>query len=228
MSPVPMGDRPRRSRELLSDGVRRRILQAILDGTLVSGERLHDEELIAWLGVSRTPIRSALERLAEVGLVEMEPNRFTRVAHPTRIDLVDALEVYSCLHCAAAETIVPDLSDDDLARFRERVERMTALVPDGSDHPWGPDELSVVNDVASFFTRESGNPSLVSALGEIEMRLLFYFRSIPVPIGRADLDRFAVDVLAGAIDRDGVRVSDVLGEFLGKRVVAAKGVGGRG
>lgn len=42
-----------------------------MDGTLEPGERLNDEDLIAWLGVSRTPIREALSQLARAGLVEM-------------------------------------------------------------------------------------------------------------------------------------------------------------
>jgi DNA-binding GntR family transcriptional regulator len=51
----------------------------ILEGELVPGERLRDQEIAAWLAVSRTPVREALTRLADEALVEMAPNRYTRV-----------------------------------------------------------------------------------------------------------------------------------------------------
>ena len=61
-----------------------RLCEAIVDGTLAPGEVLHDDELCAWLGLSRTPVRDALRRLRDEGLVEMAPQRFTRVASLTR------------------------------------------------------------------------------------------------------------------------------------------------
>ena len=57
-----------------------KLREAIVDGTLAPGEQLHDEELCGWLGLSRTPVRDALRRLRDEGLVEMAPQRFTRVA----------------------------------------------------------------------------------------------------------------------------------------------------
>src|SRR4051812_22360818 len=66
-------------RDLLRVGVHRRIRDAIVDGTLAPGEQLRDQELAAWLGVSRTPVREALLRLAEGGLVETRPGRSTMV-----------------------------------------------------------------------------------------------------------------------------------------------------
>lgn len=84
-------------RPRLSDDVHRMLLVAILDGTLAPDERLADDELTAWLGVSRTPIRFALERLDERGLVGMAPNRYTRVARPDPADVVAARDLYARL-----------------------------------------------------------------------------------------------------------------------------------
>ena len=53
---------------------------AIRDGRLAPGQRLRDVELAAALGVSRTPVREALQRLERIGLVEVSANRYTRVA----------------------------------------------------------------------------------------------------------------------------------------------------
>ena len=51
-----------------------------MDGTLAPGERLRDQELCEWLGLSRTPVREALSRLEQDGLVETAPQRYTQVA----------------------------------------------------------------------------------------------------------------------------------------------------
>ena len=72
------------SRAVLSGEVYARLGEAILDGRLAPGERLRDQELAEWLGVSRTPVREALQRLERAGLVEVSPHRYTRVSHPNQ------------------------------------------------------------------------------------------------------------------------------------------------
>src|SRR5918911_505584 len=62
------------------DQVYMAIRERISDGTLPRGGRLHQEDLATELGVSRTPVREALRRLAAEGLVEMQTNRGARVA----------------------------------------------------------------------------------------------------------------------------------------------------
>ncbi len=84
-------------RTLIRDQVSDKIRGAILDGTLEPGERLHDDELIAWLGVSRTPIRESLAQLADEGLVETAANRYTRVPLPDPREVLDALRTLGVL-----------------------------------------------------------------------------------------------------------------------------------
>ncbi|MBN9176840.1 MAG: FadR family transcriptional regulator [Microbacterium sp.] len=67
---------------ILSDEVHARIGAAILDGTFGPGQRLRDVDLALQLGVSRTPIREALQRLERFGLVEIAVGRYTRVSTP--------------------------------------------------------------------------------------------------------------------------------------------------
>ena len=80
--PIPSGPDNPAPRRLLRDVVFDKMLDAIQDGTLQPGERLNDDELVTWLGVSRTPIREAIAKLVDYGLVEMEANRYTRVVQP--------------------------------------------------------------------------------------------------------------------------------------------------
>ena len=77
--PVPV-NKAALERDLLRDRAYAAIRDAIVDGTLAPGERLRDQELCEWLGLSRTPVREALSRLEQDGLVESAPQRFTHVA----------------------------------------------------------------------------------------------------------------------------------------------------
>lgn len=65
---------------ILGDAVYEEIGAAILDGRLAPGQRLRDVDVAAQLGVSRTPVREALQRLERFGLVEVAVGRYTRVS----------------------------------------------------------------------------------------------------------------------------------------------------
>ena len=100
-------------RELLRDDVYRRLRDGIVDGTFAPGEQLRDVELAGWLGVSRTPIREALQRLAQAGLVVAEPGRSTSV---TSLDLRatrDAQAVVASMHQLAVREAVGQLTAAD-------------------------------------------------------------------------------------------------------------------
>jgi DNA-binding GntR family transcriptional regulator len=95
-----------------------RLRDAILDGTLEPGEQLKDAELAEWLGLSRTPIREAVARLEQHGLVETEPNRYTRVAPLSASAARDAFPVVAALEALAASLGVPRLAAADLEQMR--------------------------------------------------------------------------------------------------------------
>lgn len=73
-----------------------------MDSTLEPGERLNDEELVRWLGVSRTPIREAIASLNAWGLVELEANRYTKVATRDPEAFAEASRFLAGLHDLAA------------------------------------------------------------------------------------------------------------------------------
>src|SRR4051795_6717816 len=106
--PVP-AETDKLDRDLLRERAYAPLRDAIVDGTLAPGERLRDQELCAWLGLSRTPVREALVRLEQDGLVETAPQRFTRVAPLDRRAARDAFPVVAALHALAAELAHPRL-----------------------------------------------------------------------------------------------------------------------
>jgi DNA-binding GntR family transcriptional regulator len=109
--PIPTTDPVTTPRVLLRDIVHDKIRDAIMDGTFTPGERLNDDELIEWLGVSRTPIRDALNELTRVGLVDMSANRYTRVANPEPAQVIEALQTLGVILGGVVRLAVPLLDD---------------------------------------------------------------------------------------------------------------------
>jgi DNA-binding GntR family transcriptional regulator len=125
--PVPQSEATL-DRDLLRDRAYAALRDAIVDGTLAPGERLKDAELTRWLGLSRTPVREALARLEQDGLVETAPQRFTRVTPLDRRAARDAFPLVATLHALAAELAVPRLTASDYADMLEANDRFaTAL-----------------------------------------------------------------------------------------------------
>ena len=116
------------ARTLLRDQAYVRLRDAILDGTLEPGEQLKDAELAEWLGLSRTPIREALARLEEYGLVETAPNRYTRVTQLSAADARDGFTVVAALHSLAARLGVPRVAESELAAMRKANEDFAAAL----------------------------------------------------------------------------------------------------
>ena len=116
--PVPKSS-DRADRRLLRDDVYGHLRDAIIDGTLEPGEQLRDAELATWLGVSRTPIREALLRLGQTGLVVAQPGRSTIVSGISSRALREARDVVAAMHQLAVRDAVPRLTEDDLQLMRE-------------------------------------------------------------------------------------------------------------
>lgn len=115
--PLPAG-RPLPDRRLLRDDVFVWLREAIVDGTLAPGEQLRDQDLAAWLGVSRTPVREALLRLQESGLVQTSPHRSTAVTTLSARATHDAQSVVAAMHRMVVAAAVPLLTESDILAMR--------------------------------------------------------------------------------------------------------------
>ncbi|MGH3438496.1 MAG: GntR family transcriptional regulator [Sciscionella sp.] len=125
--PVPR-ERSLVARPLLRDDAYRVIRDAIVAGTLAPEERLNDGELVAWLGVSRTPVREALARLEQSGLVLTKPGRYTMVSPLNLRQTRAAQSVAAAMHELAVREAVPLLSAVELEAMRAANERFAAAL----------------------------------------------------------------------------------------------------
>jgi len=159
--PVP-SPRPPVSRALLRDDVHRRVRDAIVDGTLGPGEQLRDHELAAWLGVSRTPVREALLRLQQAGLVAALPGRSTTVASLDTRAARDAQAVVAQMHRLAVHDAVGQLTADDLARMRAANARFRAALEAGD----ADGALAADDELHGIPVAAAGNAALAAVLDQ--------------------------------------------------------------
>ena len=95
--PAPEAELPTRSLSVAA-----RLRDAILAGEHAPGERLHEIRLGTQLGVSRTPVRAALQALAAEGLLDYAPNRGYAVREVPASETLDAFEIRAALEGVAA------------------------------------------------------------------------------------------------------------------------------
>ena len=115
-------------RARMSDIALERIREAIVTGELAPGSKIKDSELAEYLGLSRTPVREALARLVDTGLVEAKPGAYTRITTLDRGDVEATLAVIEALDQLAVVTAVPNLTDEMIGAMRGRPTR-TSLPP---------------------------------------------------------------------------------------------------
>lgn len=96
--------------------------EAILSGELKKGEALTELSVSEKLGVSRTPVRGALHRLAEEGLIEVSPNRAAVVVGVTTDDLVDIYRIRMRLEGLAAAMAAVKISPEGEKALSESAE----------------------------------------------------------------------------------------------------------
>ena len=115
-----------RERRTGREDVYRRLREAIVDGELRPGERLRDGELAESLGTSATPVRHALTRLIEQGLVEMHRNGSTRVA-PLDLDRIrDAIALFGDTWIGSVRHAMPQFREDDITYLVDLTDDMSA------------------------------------------------------------------------------------------------------
>lgn len=186
---------------ILSDEVYARIGAAILDGSLPSGQRLRDVDLATQLGVSRTPVREALQRLERFGLVEIAVGRYTRVSEPDE-RLRDETGVFTAYFMGNALRIaLRTCSDEELAEILVATDAV--IVSAQAADPLELFERSAV--LFELVTRATGNSVFIGVVREaalaIQRNLRGWTPFVACPIERSD-GYFAMRDAIAARDAD--------------------------
>jgi len=208
-------------RRLLSDDAYRVLRDAVVDGTLEPGEHLHDDELVAWLGISRTPIRSALDRLRGVGLVELSANRFTRVRVPDGPWLRGCATAVSALNGAAAAGVLPQLDRRSLAEVVSRLAAVRPVVRRASDRPVTVALLCCIGSAVGGLAARSPGEVVPSALEVAELRLAHGLLSRRCVVELPTWDAFVASATAALVGRDARAWGDAVSQATDRVVATA-------
>lgn len=104
---------------------------AIVNGELLPGERLIEEELSARLGLGRAAVRMALVRLEHDGLVQRERHRGARVRRVSEAEAIEILEARAALEGLAARHAALDADEAAIDRLRAIIAEMRRLREEG-------------------------------------------------------------------------------------------------
>ncbi|MFH0751893.1 MAG: GntR family transcriptional regulator [Chloroflexota bacterium] len=122
------------SRSVLSDQVKDRLLQAILDGRYPPGARIVETRVARELGTSQAPVREALRDLEALGVVETTAFRGARVRRPSADELLEAFAIRAELESLGARLAIPRITDDDLEELAGYIAEMQAAADTGDTH----------------------------------------------------------------------------------------------
>jgi len=104
------------------------IHKAIFEGKILPGERLKENDISKWLGVSRTPTREAFRILESQGLLEINPNKGVQVTLLTLKDLAELFELRQILELHCLRKFVETSSEADIQDMEVLIENMEKAV----------------------------------------------------------------------------------------------------
>lgn len=151
----------------LTDLVRERVRGLIVDGSFGLGEMISEDRLAAALGVSRSPVRDALNELKAIGLVVVIPKKGSFVFDPSLEDVEKICEYRSLLEAAAAGLAATHARDAALSDLRAALGLMDAAL--AADDPIAYGHHDTAFHQALF--RRAANPFLADAYGLVSSRI---------------------------------------------------------
>jgi DNA-binding GntR family transcriptional regulator len=139
----------------------------ILEGSFTDGARLDEVQLADRFQVSRTPIREALHRLTQSGLVEQVPRRGVFVRQPGPVELIEMFEVMAELEAVCARLAASRITERALDEMKALNARCLDAVRQGQS-----DDYYEMNEVFHrMLYRQSGNAFLEQECLRLHRRL---------------------------------------------------------
>ncbi|WP_409492935.1 GntR family transcriptional regulator [Amycolatopsis sp. cmx-11-12] len=192
VSPLPdRGPTGRRTKGTLSSATAKRVerpaplrqvvyealAELIINRTLEPGQHLVEADLAEYLGVSRQPVREALQRLQSEGWVDLRPAQGAFVHMPTDEEADQLLSVRTVLEAHSARLAADKAGDEDIERLWEL--QKTGLEALAADDTEGL--VSANAALHTFITELSGNTVLAEMIGMVDRRVRWYYTPIARP-----------------------------------------------
>jgi DNA-binding GntR family transcriptional regulator len=198
------------------------ILNLILSGTLAPGSRLDEQSLATTMGVSRTPLREAIGRLVEKGLVEYRPYQGNFVRIFTAEEVSGIYQVRRSLEELAIRSATARMTPERLEEIRAILHDLSLAMERGDVDAVGEADRRFHATIARF----SGNATLIAFLDDLDHQVQV-IRSLanrnPEVVRRTALQR--PQILAALEAGDADAAARLLGEhieFVRQTVVAER------
>jgi DNA-binding GntR family transcriptional regulator len=189
----------------LRQHVYERLEDLIIYGELTAGTHLVESDLAERLGVSRIPVREALQQLHSNGWVELRPRFGAFVRRPTITEVDDVFDVRTVLEAESARLAAINATDEGVRSLKE-----TLVVGDEAVARNDEEELVKLNsEFHRQVTSMAGNQVLAEMLGRLDKRMRWYFGSVASARGKASWREHGD--LVGAIEaREPGRAAEVM------------------
>lgn len=183
----------------LRESVYEALLDLIVRRRLPPGQHLVETELAEWLGVSRQPVREALQRLSNEGWVDLRPGYGAFVHEPTESEAEQLLAVRALLETEAAMLAADNSEAEDVQRLRDLWRDGVAALERGDYDT----VLDANAELHRMITDLSGNRVLADLAAQVARRVRWYYALVVQYRGRESWDEHAqiIDAIATG-DRD--------------------------
>ena len=183
------------------------IVELIVHGTLHRGQHLVENELAEYLGVSRQPVREALQRLQTDGWIELRPAQGAFVHTPSEEEVDQLLGVRTVLETYSARLAAEHATPEDVNRLWE-------LQQDGLDALAANDTEGLVAANAALhaaITALAGNTVLAEHIGLVERKWRWYYLPIAQPRGQSAWSEHA-ELIKAIAAGDAERATDIMSQ----------------
>lgn len=152
------------------------IQEWIIDGTLLPGEKINDNQLAQAIGVSRTPVREALQILSLQGFVSMKPGVATTIIDTDPGDIHKLLPPLAALEATAAELAAPIIDEAELKALEALNVNFDAAIRSGDAFT----ALKIDEQFHALIVKVCDNRYMNSAIAPLQahVRRLFFRKSI--------------------------------------------------
>ena len=164
----------------LRQAVYEALVELIVNGSLSAGQHLVEAELAEHLGVSRQPVREALQRLQTEGWVDLRPAQGAFVHTPTEQEAGQLLGVRAVLETHSAREAALRATPEGVARLWEL--QQVGIAALAADEPRGIVEANAA--LHEYITALSGNQVLSELIGQVDRRVRWYYTPIARPRGK--------------------------------------------
>ena len=164
----------------LRQAVHEALRDLIVTGALRPGQHLVEGELAAQLGVSRQPVREALQRLQSEGWVDLRPTRGAFVHTPSPEEAVQLLGTRAVLETHSARLAANQAGPVEIRRLWQLQQEGLDALTEGAK----PRRLVTANTALhAFITEISGNAVLAELIAQVDRRVRWYYTPIARPRG---------------------------------------------